>query len=107
MPGAVIKVAVDADCAARGTVTSRLPPFPMMLCSADMKVALDWVNKSLEINRNPYFVWRLKSQIQAELRDYRGAVATAEIAGQKAREAGNHPVAKLIEEAIAQWGKMT
>ena len=73
----------------------------------DMKVALDWVNKSLEINRNPYFVWRLKSQIQAELRDYRGAVATAEIAGQKAREAGNHPVAKLIEEAIAQWGKMT
>ena len=72
----------------------------------DMRVALDWVNKSLEINKNLYFVWRLKSQIQAELKDYKGAVTTAEIAGQKAKEAGNHPVAKLIEGTIAEWTKM-
>ena len=27
----------------------------------DMKTALDWVNKSLEINSKPFTVWRLKS----------------------------------------------
>ena len=71
----------------------------------DLKVALDWVNKSLEINKNLYFVWRLKSQIQAELKDYKGAVATAEIAREKAKEAGNHQVAQLIEGAITEWGR--
>lgn len=35
MPGAVIKVAVEADCAARGIVTSKLLPLTITVCSAD------------------------------------------------------------------------
>ena len=69
----------------------------------DMKVALDWVNKSLEMNESPYFVWRLKSQIQAGLKDYKGAIASAEISKQKAQEAGNHQIVTSIEDAITEW----
>ncbi len=73
----------------------------------DLKVALDWVNKSLEINNKPYFVWRLKAQIQASLKDYKGAIASAEVGRQKAQEAGNNQVAKFLEEAIAGWKAMS
>ena len=69
----------------------------------DLNAALEWVNKSLEMNKSPYFVWRLKAQIQAGLKDFQGAIATAETARQKAAEAGNHQVARLIEEAMAEW----
>ena len=72
----------------------------------DMKTALDWVNKSLEMNKNPYFVWRLKSQIQAELKDYKGAIASAEISKSKAQEAGSSEFVKFNEDAIADWSRM-
>lgn len=73
------------------------------MAKKDMKIALEWVTKSLEINKNPYFVWRLKAQIQESLKDFKGAIASAEIGMQKAKEAGNAQVAKLLEEAIAEW----
>jgi len=69
----------------------------------DMKSALEWVNKSLEINNKPFTVWRLKSQIQAELKDYKGAVASAETSLSKAREAGNKEFVKFNQDAIAEW----
>jgi hypothetical protein len=69
----------------------------------DLNVALDWVNKSLEINKNPYWVWRLKSQIQAALKDYKGAIASAEMSKERAREAKNDQFVKINEDAIAEW----
>ena len=72
----------------------------------DLNVALDWVNKSLELNKNPFFVWRLKSQIQAGLKDYKGAIASAEISKGKAKEAGNEQFVKFNEESIAEWSKL-
>lgn len=72
----------------------------------DLKVALEWVNKSLEMNKNPYWVWRLKSQIQAGLKDYKGAITSAEMSKEKAKAAGNDQFVKTNEEAIAEWKKM-
>ncbi|MEK9138813.1 MAG: hypothetical protein AAB393_16960, partial [Bacteroidota bacterium] len=72
----------------------------------DLNVALDWVNKSLEMNKNPYWVWRLKSQIQAALKDHKGAIASAETSKSRAKEAGNEQFVKFNEEAIAEWSKM-
>ena len=72
----------------------------------DMKSALDWVSKSLELNKSPFWVWRLKSQIQAELKDYKGAIASAETSKARAMEAGNAQFVKFNEDAIAEWKKM-
>ena len=69
----------------------------------DLKTALEWVNKSIEINDKPFTVWRLKSQIQAGLGDYKGAIASAEISKAKALEAGNEQFVKYNEDAIATW----
>jgi hypothetical protein len=72
----------------------------------DLKTALDWVNKSLEMNKNPYWVWRLKSQIQAKLKDYKGAITSAETSKAKAKEAGNEEFIRINEDAIAEWSKL-
>jgi len=72
----------------------------------DLNQALEWVNKSLEISTDRYWVWRLKAQIQAGLNDYEGAIATAGTARMKAEEAGNQQFVKYNEDSIAEWSKM-
>ncbi|HEX9657571.1 MAG TPA: DUF2911 domain-containing protein [Bacteroidota bacterium] len=72
----------------------------------DLKQALEWINKSLEINGDPFFIWRVKSQIQAALKDYKGAIASAETSKAKAKEAGNDQFVKFNDDAIAEWKKM-
>jgi hypothetical protein len=70
------------------------------------KTALEWVNKSLELNNKPYWVWRLKSQIQAAMKDYKGAIASAEVSKARAKEAGNEQFVRFNDEAIAEWTAM-
>ena len=72
----------------------------------DLKTALEWVNKSLELNKNPYWVWRLKSQIQATLKDYKGAIVSAEMSKERAKTAGNEQFVRFNEESIAEWKAM-
>ena len=72
----------------------------------DLTKALDWVSKSIEISGDRYWVWRLKAQIQAGLKDYEGAIATAQQAKEKAREAGNLQFVKYNEDSIAEWSKL-
>ena len=72
----------------------------------DLNQALEWVDKSLEINGDAFWVWRLKSQIQAGLKDYKSAIATAEIGMAKAKKAENKQYVKFNEDAIAEWKKM-
>lgn len=72
----------------------------------DMQTALAWVDKSLEMNKNPYWVWRLKSQIQAALKDYAGAIASAEMSKERAKAMGNEQFVRINEDAIAGWKSM-
>lgn len=72
----------------------------------DLKLALEWVNKSLELNAKPYWVWRLKSQVQAALRDFRGAIVSAQESKARAKDAGNNQFVDINDEAIREWSRM-
>lgn len=71
----------------------------------DMKQALEWIKKANEAA--PRF-WTLHTQakIQAKLKDYKGAIQTAEKSTALAKEANNAEYVRMNEQAIAEWKKM-
>ncbi len=69
----------------------------------DSKQALDWVNKSLEIGGEKYWILRVKSLIQAKLLDYQGAIATAEKSKSLAQADDDGAYVKMNEESIKEW----
>lgn len=72
----------------------------------DPKKALEWINKSVELMGDaPFYVLRKKSQIQAENKDYKGAIATAKLSLEKSKAAGNNDYVKMNEASIAEWSK--
>lgn len=71
----------------------------------DLNKALGWINKSLELNANAYWVFRVKSLIQAKLGDFAGAVETAKIGKVKAQEGKNDQYVKYNEDSIKEWSK--
>ncbi len=72
----------------------------------DMNKALEWINKSLELNPGRFWVLRDKSNIQAKLGDFAGAIATAKESMAAAQEAGNMQYVKFNQDAIAEWTNM-
>jgi hypothetical protein len=71
----------------------------------DMNQALTWMDKSISMGNERFWVYRQKSLIQAELGDYKGAVATATKSLDMSREAGNADYIKMNEESIKEWSK--
>lgn len=71
----------------------------------DLNKALEWLNKSLELNPGVYYVLRVKSQVQAKLNDLTGAIQTAELGKTKAAEAKNDQFIKYNEDSIKEWTK--
>jgi len=65
--------------------------------------ALDAVDKSLEIDANPFWVLRLKSRILAVQGDYEEAIVFAKKSLVSATKEGNEENVKLNEEAIKEW----
>jgi hypothetical protein len=65
--------------------------------------ALDAVDKSLEIDSNPFWVLRLKSRILAVQGDYEEAIVFAKKSLVSATKAGNEENVKINEEAIKEW----
>ncbi len=76
----------------------------------DLNQALDWINKAIDIyekdNSNVYWVYRRKALIQADLKQYKGAIETAKISLEKAKAAGNQDYVRLNENSIAAWSNM-
>lgn len=72
----------------------------------DMNQALSWVNKSIEMDGEKFWVLRLKSQIQAGLKDYKGAITTATRSKELATEAGNDDYVRMNDKAIEEWSAM-
>jgi tetratricopeptide (TPR) repeat protein len=65
---------------------------------------LSWINKAIELDKDPKFwVYRQKSLIQADLGDYKNAVATAKKALELAEKAGNADHVKLNKDSIEEW----
>jgi hypothetical protein len=75
----------------------------------DLDKALEWMDKALEIHesqgRNVFWLYRQKSLIQADMKKYKDAIATAEISLAKATEAKNDDYVKMNKESIAVWSK--
>ncbi|AMA48846.1 dihydrolipoamide dehydrogenase [Flavobacterium covae] len=74
--------------------------------NTDFNKALLYINKAYEMNeKKPFWYMRLKSQIQAKLGDYKGAVETAKNSLEGAKLANNLDYIKMNEESIKEWTK--
>lgn len=73
--------------------------------NGDMKKALEWINKAIELSGNdvPFYFLRKKSLIQANLKDFKGAIATAEQTIASAKKAKNEEYVKMSEASIKEW----
>jgi len=71
----------------------------------DLNQALTWMNKSVEMGNDQFWVLRQKSLIEADLGNYKAAVATANQSLAKAKEAGNNDYVKMNMDSIAAWSK--
>lgn len=69
----------------------------------DANQALEWINMAIDMGYEKYWVLKWKSQIQAKLGDYKGAIATAEKSKTMADEAGNDDYVKMNDDNIAIW----
>jgi tetratricopeptide (TPR) repeat protein len=72
----------------------------------DMKQALKWVDKSLELDGDRFWVLRTKALIQKELGKYDAAIKTLNKSSEAAREWGNEGYPKMNDETIAEIKKM-
>lgn len=76
----------------------------------DLNQALTWINQALaeheKAGRNVFWIYRRKSLIQADLKQYKDAVATAQKSLEQAKAANNDDYVKMNTESIAQWSKM-
>ena len=71
----------------------------------DLNKALEWINKSISMGNEKYWVLRVKSLIQAKLGDKKGAIASANRSLELAKEANNADYIKMNQESIAEWSK--
>jgi hypothetical protein len=71
----------------------------------DMKQALDWVNKSISMGNEKFWVYRTKSLIQHELGDDSGAMDSALKSMELAKEAKNDEYIRMNEESLKEWRK--
>ncbi len=71
----------------------------------DLNKALEWVNKSLAMGNEKYYVLRTKSLIQAGLGDKKGAIETASRSLELATKDSNKDYIRMNEASIAEWKK--
>lgn len=73
----------------------------------DMKQALAWMDKYISMKgaETPFYVYRKKALIQAELKDFKGAIETAKISTESAEKAGNKDYVEMNKKSIEEWSK--
>lgn len=73
----------------------------------DFNQALTWINKYIEMKgeETPFYVYRKKSLIQAELGDYKGAIETAKISLAGAEKANYKAYIDMNKASIEEWSK--
>lgn len=67
--------------------------------------ALKWINKAVEMRPEAFWILKVKSEIQAKMGDYKGAIKTAKLSIQKAEKAQNVQYVKFNKENITNWKK--
>ena len=71
----------------------------------DLGQALKWVDKSISLKPDAFWMVRLKSRVQAKMGNYEAAIATARLGIEAAKKANNEQYVKFNEEAIVEWSK--
>ena len=70
----------------------------------DLSKALTWMDKAIEINPNAFWNIQAKAKIQAKLKDYKGAIATAKKSLETAKAAENDfGYIGSNEKLISEW----
>ena len=72
----------------------------------DLNKALEWATKAVDNNPNAFWMSHLKAKIQMKLKDYPGAIKSAETSMAKAKEEKNDEYVKFNEKLIAEAKKM-
>lgn len=72
----------------------------------NMKVALDYINKALDMKKEkPFWYLRKKALIQAELKDYEGAIESAKHSMEGAKAANYESYIISNQALIDEWSK--
>lgn len=71
----------------------------------DIKQAYEWINKSIAMNGERFWVLRQKSLIEAKMGNASAAIQTAEKSKKLAAEAKNMDYVRMNEKSIAEWSK--
>jgi hypothetical protein len=69
----------------------------------DYKQALTWVDNAIASGMNQFWVLRLKSLIQANAGDFKGAIETANASIEAAKLANNNDYIKMNNDSIKEW----
>ncbi|WP_081211549.1 DUF2911 domain-containing protein [Salegentibacter sediminis] len=70
----------------------------------DLEQAYEWINKSVEMGNDAYWVLRRKSLIEADLGKKEEAIATAKKSLEAAEKAGNQDYVKMNKDSLKEWG---
>ncbi|UKJ08032.1 DUF2911 domain-containing protein [Solitalea lacus] len=68
----------------------------------DLKQALTWADEAVKQQPDAFWVMHLKAKIQYKMKDYKGAIATAEQSKSVAAKANNNDYVALNDKLIAQ-----
>jgi hypothetical protein len=71
----------------------------------DLKQALIWSTKAVEMRPEAYWMSRLKAQIQAANGDYKGAIESAKKSIEAAEKDGDSNYVKMNKTSIEEWSK--
>ena len=73
---------------------------------SNMKTAFNYINKALALKKEkPFWYLRKKALIQAELKDYEGAIETAKLSMTAAKKANYESYVKSNQISIDEWSK--
>jgi tetratricopeptide (TPR) repeat protein len=71
----------------------------------ELKKALEWETKAIELRPDAYWYVSMKAQIQAELGDYKGAIESAKRSMELAEKAGDKNSVDASKKSIETWEK--
>ncbi len=69
----------------------------------DLDQALTWMDKALEIRGEKFWILRQKALLQADMKDYKGAIKSATRSLELAKEANYDNYIKSNEASIKEW----
>ncbi len=71
----------------------------------DPDIALEYLDKAIELGGDTYYFHRVKSLVQASLNDYKGAIKSAQVSLELAKELEKDEFVRMNQKNIDAWKK--